>query len=59
MIAPTTAMSAPGIFLLTRSRPRIVPRTATDTTSVGTLVSVGIACRVFHELLERGPGFRR
>ena len=36
-------MSAPGIFLLTRSSPTIVTSTAIDTTRVGTLVSVGIA----------------
>ena len=43
MIDPTTAIRAPGIALFTRPSPRIVARTATDTTSVGTLVLVGIA----------------
>ena len=42
---PTTAMSAPGIFLLMRSAPTMMAMTATDTSSVGMLVS-GMFLRV-------------
>ena len=39
-------MSAPGIALLTRPRTRITARTEIETTSVGTLVSVGMSWSV-------------
>ncbi len=38
-IIPTTAIRAPGIFLLIRSEPRMMTHTAIDTASVGMLVS--------------------
>ena len=37
-IIPTTAMSAPGIRLFTRSRPTMITRTVIEHASVGTLV---------------------
>ena len=50
---PTTAMRAPGIFLLTRSQPDDVARTAIDTARVGTLVSPAAMARsALRELLE-------
>ncbi len=41
-----TAMRAPGIFSFTRRRPRIVPRTATDTSRVSTSVWLGMSLMV-------------